>query len=123
MTDITPIFDLALRLCSLVMVLCIIPLVKSHIGDERFSRAIKVSEEIAKIAYTVVSAANELEITGELVKMGKSKAQYALDMAKAELNAKGITFDEDELISKIKAAVTELRINISGTDAEAKKDE
>lgn len=102
----------------MVMVLCIIPLVKSHIGDERFSRAIKVSEEIAKIAYTVVSAANELEITGELVKMGKSKAQYALDMAKATLNSKGITFDEDELIAYIKAAVTALRADISNTSAE-----
>ena len=70
----------------------------------QIENVLKTSEEIAKVAAVVVKAANELDITGELIKTGKTKAEYALEEAKKTLASKGITFDEDELITYIKAA-------------------
>ena len=84
----------------------------------QIENVLKTSEEIARVAAVVVKAANELDITGELIKTGKTKAEYALEEAKKTLARKGITFDEDELITYIKAAVTALRADISNTSAE-----
>lgn len=86
--------------------------------NEQFTNVIKVSDEIAKVAAVAVKAANELDIIGELREKGKTKADYALEEAKKNLERKGITFDEDELITYIKAAVTDLRADISNTSAE-----
>lgn len=84
----------------------------------QIENVLKTSEEIARVAAVVVKAANELDITGELIKTGKTKAEYALEEAKKTLASKGITFDEDELITYIKAAVTALRADIANTTAE-----
>ena len=48
----------------------------------QIENVLKTSEEIAKVAAVVVKAANELDITGELIKTGKTKAEYALEEAK-----------------------------------------
>jgi len=75
-------------------------------------------QKVMTIAQAVVAAANELEITGELIKLGKTKAEYALERAKTLLAKNNITFDEDELLVFIKSAVTRLRVETSGTTAE-----
>ena len=118
--DITMILTTFIRLCCAVIVAIVIPWIKTKKDNEKIANAIQISEEIAKIAQTVVSAANEYDITGELIKLGKTKAEYALETAKKECEAKGIVYDEALLVKEIKAAVTTLRTNITGTDAEKK---
>ena len=116
--DITMIITTFIRLCCAIIVVIVIPWIQEKKKNEKVANAIQVSEEIAKIAQTVVSAANEYDITGELIKLGKTKAEYALETAKKECATKGIVYVEDLLIKEIKAAVTLLRTNITGTDAQ-----
>ena len=71
---------------------------------------------ILRMARTFVSAANELYITKEI----EDKAQYVWDEMVKFLRKYKITFDEQEVKAYIKQAVTELRVNIEGTNAEAK---
>ena len=71
---------------------------------------------ILRMAKTFVSAANELYITKEI----DDKAQYVWDEMIEFLNKYKITFDEKEVKAYIKRAVTELRVDIEGTDAEKK---
>lgn len=104
---------------ALTVILFAWAVVVTRLGkNEQLANAIKVSDEIAKVTAVAVKAANELDIIGELREKGKTKAEYALEEAKKNLERKGITFDEDELITYIKAAVTELRADISNTSAE-----
>lgn len=118
MTDVTMIFETLIKLACLLVAVFVIPCLKGAAKNEKLQMALKLSDEIAKIASTVVKAANELEITGELVKYGKTKADYALEQVRKELENMGITFDEDLIVKYIKAAVTELRVEIANTPAE-----
>jgi len=71
---------------------------------------------ILRMARTFVSSANELYITKEI----EDKAQYVWDEMVKFLNKYKITFDETEVKAYIKRAVTELRVDITNTDAEKK---
>ena len=74
---------------------------------------------ILRVARTLTSAANELYITGEIT----DKAQWVWDEIVDFLKKYKITFDEKEVKAYIKQAVTELRVNITNTDAEKKTEE
>lgn len=104
MTDITWIVELAFIVVMFI-------LTKKVVGVDKTKKIIEIVE-------AVVAATNELAITGELVKYGKSKADYAMEQTKTLLAKNKITFNEDELLVFIKSAVTRLRIEVSGTDAE-----
>lgn len=71
---------------------------------------------MSKWAYIIVAAANELDIIGEL----DDKWSYAMDAMKVKLAKYKITFNEEEVTSYLKAAVTRLRVEISNTNAEKK---
>lgn len=107
MIDITLIIEIVLGVIGL---LCAFMGYK-FIGKNKIQNFITIVD-------AVVAAANELEITGDLVKLGMTKADYALERAKALLEKNNITFNEDELLVFIKSAVTRLRIEVAGTDAE-----
>ena len=72
---------------------------------------------MSRWAYIIVSAANEKQIVGEL----EDKWNFALNAMKAQLEKYHITFDEEEVTNYLKAAITKLRTEISGTNAELKK--
>ena len=118
--DITMILSCVIKLLTAIAITFIIPWIAEKRKNDKVANALKIAEEVGKIAYSVASAVNEYDITGELIKIGKTKAEYALELAKKELADKGITYDEELLVKDIKAAVTELRVNISNTDAEKK---
>ncbi len=108
--DITVIIEVILALILATGVL----FANKYLGADKVQKVIT-------IAQAVVAAANELDITGDLVKLGKTKAEYALDRAKTLLAKNNITFNEDELLVFIKSAVTQLRVETSGTTAEKAK--
>lgn len=116
--DITLILETVIQLIFVVLAAVLIPAFKKLGKNDDVTTMLKISDEIIRIATMVVNAANELDITGELIEKGKTKAEYALEQAKKELASKGISFDEDLLIAYIKAAVTKLRVEISNTTAE-----
>ena len=118
MTDITIILETIIKLACLVFLLFVIPCLKTAGANNKLLAALKVSDEIAKIAGIVVRSANELEITGDLLKLGITKADYAMEQVKKELESRGLTFNEDLIVKYIKAAVTELRVEIANTPAE-----
>jgi hypothetical protein len=107
MNDITWILQLIVAVISIMAIF----VANRYLGADKVRR-------IMAIVQTVVEATNELEITGDLVKMGKSKADYALEQVKILLAKNKMTFNEEELLVFIKSAVTRLRIEVSGTDAE-----
>lgn len=74
---------------------------------------------IMSVAKQVVSAANELGLVNEI----EDKATYAWEQAVAILNEKKVSFNEDELKMYIKSAVTQLRTEIEGTDAQKTKEQ
>ena len=115
MTDITIILETIIKLACLVLLLFVVPYLKTAGVNNKLLAALKVSDEIAKIAGIVVRSANELEITGDLLKLGMTKADYAMEQIKKELESKGIIFNEDLIVKYIKAAVTELRVEIANT--------
>lgn len=119
-TDITPIIDAIIKLGCAIIVVIIIPWLNKARQNENMATILKIADEVAKVAKIVVSAANELEITGELRQTGLTKAEYALQQAKKELNNRGIVVDDEQIINQIKAAVTELRVEIANTPAEKK---
>lgn len=80
-----------------VVSLFVIPYIKTHLTAEQIAI-------LTGIAQTVVYAAEK--IFG--AKMGKDKLAYALDLAKKELNKKGIKFDEDVVRAAIEAQVQQL---------------
>lgn len=110
--DITIIIEIILTLLGMM---CLF-IANRYLGADKVKRIVTIVE-------TVVAAANELEITGDLVKLGTTKAEYALDKTKAMLAKNHITFNEDELLVFIKSAVTKLRIEVTGTDAEKSEKE
>lgn len=118
MTDITMVLETLIRLLCVLMVVVFIPVIRRTGKNDTLVTAIKLSDELSKIAYTVVSAANELEITGDMLRRGETKAHYAMEQMKQEINKLGITCDEEELIRYIKSAVTQLRVDIANTPAE-----
>lgn len=71
---------------------------------------------MSKWAYVIVSAANELNIVGEL----EDKWSFAMKEMKAKLEKHKITFNEEEITNYLKSAITKLRVEISNTDAEKK---
>ena len=120
MTDITIILETIIKLACLVFLLFVIPCLKTAGANNKLLAALKVSDEIAKIAGIVVRSANELEITGDFLKLGITKADYAMEQVKKELESRGITFNEDLIVKYIKAAVTELRVEIANTPPKKK---
>lgn len=116
--DVTMILNCLIKLGCAIIITFVIPWVNEKRKNEKVAHAISVAEDISKIAYTVASAAHELDIVGELKTLGLSKAEYALNMAKKELSEKGITYDEELLVKEIKSAVVAVRINVTGTNAE-----
>lgn len=119
-TDITPIIDAFIKLVCAFILVVIIPWLNKARQNENMTAILKIADEVARVAKIVVSAANELEITGELRQTGLTKAEYALAQAKKELNSRGIVVDDEQIINQIKAAVTELRVKITNTSAEKK---
>lgn len=121
--DVTMILSCVIRLLTVIAITFVIPWIAEKRKNDKVANALKIAEEVGKIAYSVAAAANEYDITGELIKIGKTKAEYALELAKKELADKGITYDEELLVKDIKAAVTTLRVNITNTTAEKKTEE
>ena len=121
--DVTMILSCVIKLLTTIAITFVIPWIVEKRKNDKVANALKIAEEVGKIAYSVAAAANEYDITGELLKIGKTKAEYALELAKKELADKGITYDEELLVKDIKAAVTELRVNITNTAAEKKVEE
>ena len=83
-----------------VFALIVWPYIKSHVSAEQLSM-------LAGIAQTVVFAAEK--IFG--AKMGPDKLQYALNLAKKQLEKKGLTFDEDVIRAAIEAQVQQLELD------------
>lgn len=103
--DITEIVISLIGLLSAVITTFVIPWINTKIKNEKVKTAIEIARQ-------VVSAAQELQITGDLEKLGITKAEYAWDEAKKALAKKGITISDEELTAYIKAAVTELRTKV-----------
>lgn len=72
---------------------------------------------MSKWAQAIVAAASEMNLVGEL----ENKWDFALKAMKTKLEKYKITFDEDEITEYLKAAITSLRVNIEGTDAQKTK--
>lgn len=100
--DITKIIIALIGVLSAVITTFVIPWIKSKMTNEKVNTAIEIAGQVVK-------AAQEMQITGELVKLGITKAEYAWAKAKEALAAKNIVIDDDELLAYIKAAVTDLR--------------
>lgn len=100
--DITKIIIALIGLLCTIVTTFVIPWINSKIKNEKVKTAISIATQ-------VVSAAQELKITGELELMGLTKAEYAWAEAKKALAEKNISIDDDELKAYIKSAVTELR--------------
>lgn len=103
--DITKIVISLIGVLSAVITTFVIPWINTKIKDEKVRTAINIASQ-------VVQAAQELQITGELEKLGLSKAEYAWNEAKNALAKKGIKISDEELTAYIKSAVTELRTKV-----------
>ena len=77
----------------------VIPYIRTHMTSEQITI-------LTGIAQTVVYAAEK--IFG--AKMGADKLAYALNLAKALLAKKGLTFDEDVIRAAIEAQVQQLSL-------------
>ena len=88
--DVTLVLNCVIKLLSIIAITFVIPWIQEKKKNEKVAHAIAVAEDISKVAYTVANAAHELDIVGELKKLGLSKAEYALTMAEKELAEKGI---------------------------------
>lgn len=100
--DITNIVKAVITLLIALITTFVIPWIDAKKKNEKVQTAIEIAKQ-------VVSAAQELQITGELEQVGLTKAEYAWAEAKEALSKKGIVIDDDELKAYIKSAVTELR--------------
>lgn len=100
--DITKIVVALLGVICAIITTFVIPWLNTKLKNEKVKAAVD-------IAYQVVQAAQELQITGELEQIGLTKADYAWGEAKKALTEKNISIDDDELKAYIKSAVTELR--------------
>lgn len=103
MTDITPIVEAGIALVLTLVSTLVIPWIQEKKKSDKMAKIFSVAEQ-------VVYAAWELDITGELVKMGITKVDYAWQQAKNILASKNITVDDDELKAYIKGEVARLRI-------------
>lgn len=103
--DITKIVIALIGVLSTVITTFVIPWINTKLKNEKVRTAIEIAAQ-------VVSAAQELQITGDLEKLGLTKAEYAWNEAKKALAKKGITISDEELTAYIKAAVTELRTRV-----------
>lgn len=100
--DITKIVVALFGVICAIITTFVIPWLNAKLKNEKVKAAVN-------IAYQVVQAAQELQITGELEQIGLTKADYAWSEAKKALAEKNISLDDDELKAYIKSAVTELR--------------
>lgn len=96
--------QLIIALLGIIITTFIVPWLSKKKNREAVETAIQVTT-------TIVKAAWELDVTGELAKLGQDKVTYAWEQAKAALLAKGIKIDDDELKAYIKGAVAQLRID------------
>lgn len=103
--DITKIVVTLIGLLCTIITTFIIPWLNAKIKNEKVKTAIN-------LIYQVVQAAHELNVTGDLEKIGVSKAEYAWAESKKALAKKNISVDDDELRAYIKSAVTDLRKEI-----------
>jgi hypothetical protein len=103
MIDVTPVVQALIALAATIVTTFLIPWIQEKKKSEKLAKIFSVAEQ-------VVYAAWELDITGELVKMGVTKVEYAWEQAKKILAGKNITVDDDELKAYIKSEVAKLRI-------------
>ena len=100
MSDITIVMDLVVIIVAIFAYKYGLPIIKDIL--------------MSKWAYIIVAAANELHLVEEL----DDRWDYAMKTMKAKLKKYKITFDEVEVTAYLKAAVTKLRTDIDGTDAQ-----
>lgn len=100
MSDITIVMDLVVIIVAFFAYKYGLPIIKDIL--------------MSKWAYIIVAAANELHLVEEL----DDRWDYAMKTMKAKLEKYKITFDEAEVTAYLKAAVTKLRTDIEGTDAQ-----
>ena len=100
MSDITIVMDLVVIIVAIFAYKYGLPIIKDIL--------------MSKWAYIIVAAANELHLVEEL----DDRWDYAMKTMKAKLKKYKITFDEAEVTAYLKAAVTKLRTDIDGTDAQ-----
>lgn len=105
MFDISTILELIIVVCAFFGWKYVKPIVKDML--------------MSKWAYTIVSAANEKNLIGEL----EDKWMWAVKSMKAKLEKYKITFDEEEVTQYLKSAITALRVDIDGTNAQKVKEE
>ena len=103
--DITKIVIALIGLLSTIISTFIVPWINTKLKNEKVKTAIQIAGQVVK-------AAQELQITGELEKIGLSKAEYAWNEAKEALAKKNIKISDEELTAYIKSAVTELRTQV-----------
>lgn len=101
--DITIIIKAAIALIMALVTTFLIPWLNEKKKSEKLARVFSIAEQVVRAAW-------ELDITGELVQLGTSKAEYAWAEAKKLLAAKKLTVNDDELRAYIKAEVARLRI-------------
>jgi hypothetical protein len=103
MFDITNLIEALIALVLTLITTFLIPWLNEKKKTEKLSKVFTIAEQ-------VVYAAWELDLTGELVKMGISKVDYAWDQAKKILAENKLAVDDDELKAYIKSEVAKLRI-------------
>ena len=91
-----------------VFTLIVWPYIRTHVSAEQLGI-------LSGIAQTVVFAAEK--IFG--AKMGADKLAYALNLAKALLAKKGLTFDEDVIRAAIEAQVQQLNLDQKAVEGSA----
>lgn len=97
---------------ALVITLCstfLVPYLKTKKNNENVLIAINIANQL-------VRAARELDITKDLIELGKNKADYAFDEMKRILEEKNIHFSDEEIRAYIKSGVTQLRIELNAID-------
>ena len=97
--NITQILLGVIVLIGAALSLFVLPYIKTHMTSEQIAI-------LTGIAQTVVYAAEK--IFG--AKMGTDKLAYALNLAKALLSKKGLSFDEDVIRAAIEAQVQQLSL-------------
>ena len=105
MTDISIIIELIIVIITFFAYKYCLPIIKDIL--------------MSKWAYVIVSAANEMHLVEEL----DDKWSFAVKAMKEKLEKYKITFDEEEVTNYLKSAVTKLRTEISGTNAEKKTED
>ena len=104
MFDSTPVLKVLIALAITITTTFIIPCIQEKRKSDKLSKIFSIVEQ-------VVYAAWELDITGDLVKMGVTKAEYAWQQAKNILAKKNLSINDEELEAYIKGEVARLRIN------------